>query len=184
MVASISAAAVAKVSIGNTEIRAISLGSAELWTGAKFEPVKATLSSGYSAPTSFGQVSGWAADTANYPKSVVSGGKQLQIPNPGTGVTVTATIRFNNPALGTPDATLRLNIDGTLVTGSATRVGSSNTAVSVTAVNVTLKAGSLISVDSTATQQYQGWAASAVAGATSFIWAYIPGADVTRTKKA
>ncbi|WP_433662432.1 hypothetical protein ACQPW1_09940 [Nocardia sp. CA-128927] len=174
MAGTLGANALSKISIGATEIQTISLGTAVLWTGVKFEPVKAVLGSSFNPPTSYGQVLGWSADTGNFPKSAVTSNR-LVVPNPGKGVTISAALVITGPQLGSTDATLRLNIDGATVTGTTTTIGQndSGTAV-VSATNRTLNAGSLISLDAQATVQHNGFTSSAPASTSSFIYAYIP----------
>jgi hypothetical protein len=88
-------------------------------------------------PSGETQITGWAADTANYPGSTVVS-DDLIAQTGGNNVTVTANIEFRNAAAGSRTLTLRIYVGG-----SATPAATSG------AVNMSIGATQFISATAT-----------------------------------
>lgn len=98
--------------------------------------------------TSYTQVTGWLADTTNYPGSSVSS-DDLVVQSAGTGKTISATILWSNSSGFTRTVQLQLKLNGSIIaTGTATSVPNGGSAtVTVSATGQTVAAGDLVRLE-------------------------------------
>lgn len=134
--------------------------------------------------TTYTQVGGgWAADTANYPGSTVSG-NDLVIQSNGSGITVAASVVWTGDySFGTRTVTMRLRYGtaaqftagtaATLVTGTATAVPNNNgtATLTLTATGQTVQAGYLIRLEALASHSNT---MSAQANPASYVRVFLP----------
>lgn len=98
--------------------------------------------------TAYTQVTGWLADTTNYPGSTLSG-DDLVAQAAGTGKTISASVLWSNSSGFTRTAQMQLKLNGSIIaTGPAVSVpnGGSATAT-VSATNQTVAQGDLIRLE-------------------------------------
>ncbi|WP_306365426.1 hypothetical protein [Nocardia sp. CC227C] len=142
--------------LGLGEIQKISgLGLGLIWEAVTFLPSGMDKSgSTYNINTSYGTVTGWVADTTNYPGSTLSG-NGLVVQGGKSPATVEASLRVSNGNASSVNCTLRLilnaNTGSPLVTGSAVAVpGFSAANVTVSTSSATLADGDVLTVQAVA----------------------------------
>ncbi|MFC9995767.1 hypothetical protein [Nocardia sp. NPDC127526] len=150
MTISLSSIAIPKASFGVTELHKISIGSTQVWASDAFTPVRANIATGHISTYEWKRVIGLTADTASYPGSTVTS-DQLVVPAAGTGVTITASIRWENSKVASYPVSMRLKVDGVIVKGETQfDIGAKASKVCIVeATNQTVRVGSLVTVEST-----------------------------------
>ncbi|MBF6538195.1 hypothetical protein IU418_13375 [Nocardia farcinica] len=116
-----------------------------------FNPSSMTKSGTFSGLTNgFVPVTGWVADTTNYPGSSVSG-SDLVVQSTGTGKTVSASVVWTASGAFARNVTMRLKNQTTgaiLATGDPVSVpGNGSATATVTATGVSVTAGDLIRLE-------------------------------------
>lgn len=137
------ATALEKVALGAAEILKISLGDTLVWQAVTFLPSRMTKTGTQNFTTSWALLTGWTADTANYPGSTVVS-NALQVQGGKTGATISVSLpytgSFTNPH------TARILVNGTVVATGADNTAASGT-MTATASNVTLADGDDVTVE-------------------------------------
>ncbi|NCL74276.1 hypothetical protein [Rhodococcus sp. YH1] len=132
-----------KVSLGSLDIAKISLGATLIWQAVTFLPSRMTKTGTQNFTTSWALLTGWTADTANYPGSTVVS-NALQVQGGKSGATITASLPYTGSFTNPHTARILLN-------GSVIATGTANSAASgtmtATATDVTLADGDDITVE-------------------------------------
>ncbi len=135
---------VAKIALGTTEVAKVSLGTTEVWTSATFAPSGMTKSGSFQIPASFTTVTGWTADTTNYPGSTVSS-NGLVAQASKTGATLAANLPYSGGYAGGGNKQARLLVNGVVVaTGPANTSKTSGTMTVSTTYDIV--AGDVVTV--------------------------------------
>lgn len=137
------ATAIAKVALGSVAIEKISLGAALVWQAVTFLPSGMTKNGTQNFTTSWALLTGWTADTANYPGSTVVS-NALQVQGGKTDATISVSLPFTGSFTQGHIARIKLN-GAVIATGPSN--GASSGTMTATASNVTLADGDDVTVE-------------------------------------
>ena len=137
------ATAIAKVALGTAEILKISLGDTLVWQAVTFLPSRMTKTGTQNFTTSWALLTGWTADTANYPGSTVVS-NALQVQGGKTGATISVSLPFTSSLSFTRTARILLN-GAVIATGAD--VASNSGTMTATATDVTLADGDDVTIE-------------------------------------
>lgn len=113
---------------------------------AGFQPSGMTKNGSQSITTSFADITGWTADTSNYPGSTVNSNTSLVAQGAKTGATLTANIPFGSGTYTFGTGTqVRILVNGSVV-GTGTAVQASSGTATCTVTGQTIADGDLVKV--------------------------------------
>ncbi|MFF4027022.1 hypothetical protein ACFYY5_29655 [Nocardia elegans] len=133
----------------NTTLAITGSGTLNLPAAASFLPSGMTKSGTQSITGSYVDISGWAADTANYPGSTVNANLSLVSNGSKASASLSANVPFSGGGF-TGSTTIRILLNGSVVATGSGVTGSSGTCTA-TANGVSVANGDLVKVQITTT---------------------------------
>lgn len=140
--------------LGDAQVNALALGDSVFWTSFAPSGMNKTGTT-TTIGTSYAEVASWAADTAGYPGSTISG-NALVVNGGSSNATVAGLLKVTNSSFSqSVTVTLRLYKNGSLLaTGSPVTIGANNSAgvdVTINSTGNNLANGDLITVQAIST---------------------------------